>query len=378
MVGPLLDGTWTPISAAGAPSGAGSRLAVWSGTELVVWGGAGGCLPLGLCATGARYDPARDAWTAMSTTGAPTARDEQAATWTSQAVLVWGGRGCNGLTSTCGDGALYNPANDGWTAISSAGAPAARGWAVGAWTGKEAFVWGGEDPAANQVVQTGGLYDPIAGSWRTVPVTGAPGARRYHSVLWSGSTLLVWGGSGGAQSDVALGDGAAYDPGVNTWRPIAAAGAPAPRWSHSAVWTGSEMVVWGGLGCGVDSTGAPATCGDGGRYDPATDRWRPLSSAGAPSARVGHTAVWTGRLMIVWGGMATRCADGSSGACNDGAAYDPAADQWRPLAVSSVAAARAGHVAAWTGSSMVVWGGTGAGAAEASLMNGVTFTPATP
>ena len=40
----------------------------------------------------------------------------------------------------------------------------------------------------------------------------------------------------------------------------------------------------------------------GGRYDPATDSWRPTSTQNAPSARSGPTAVWTGSEMIVWGG----------------------------------------------------------------------------
>jgi hypothetical protein len=376
MVGPALQGTWSPIDASGAPSGAGSRLAVWSGTELIVWGGAGACQPQGLCATGARYDPTQNHWTAMSGAGAPGARDEHAAVWTGDALLVWGGRGCGGTTGVCGDGALYRPASDVWLAVSPTGAPAARGWVVGAWTGKEAFVWGGEDVAANQVVQTGGLYDPAAGTWRGVTTTGAPAARRYHNLLWTGSAVLVWGGTSGTQTDVPLGDGAAYDPIGDSWRPIAAQGAPAARWAASAVWTGSEMIVWGGLGCGTTSTGGGALCGSGGRYDPISDRWRALPATGAPTARVGHSAVWTGQLMVVWGGSASRCADGSSGACNDGAAYDPTADQWRPLSVPAAVGARSGHVAAWTGSAMIAWGGTGAGGGEVRLLNGVSFIPA--
>jgi hypothetical protein len=32
------------------------------------------------------------------------------------------------------------------------------------------------------------------------------------------------------------------------------------------------------------------------------DTWVPTSTDGAPSARGNHTAVWTGKEMIVWGG----------------------------------------------------------------------------
>ena len=45
----------------------------------------------------------------------------------------------------------------------------------------------------------------------------------------------------------------------------------------------------------------------GGRYNPSTDSWTATSTTGAPAARTYHTAVWTGSEMIVWGG-----ADGSS------------------------------------------------------------------
>ncbi len=56
------------------------------------------------------------------------------------------------------------------------------------------------------------------------------------------------------------------------------------------------MIVWGGCD--------GSTCRDsGGRYDPTTDAWAPISTANAPSARDEHTAVWTGSFMIVWGGQ---------------------------------------------------------------------------
>jgi hypothetical protein len=61
------------------------------------------------------------------------------------------------------------------------------------------------------------------------------------------------------------------------------------------VWTGTEMIIWGGIsGFGVTNTG--------GRYDPNMDSWAPTSITNAPVARQLHTAVWTGNQMIVWGG----------------------------------------------------------------------------
>ncbi len=77
----------------------------------------------------------------------------------------------------------------------------------------------------------------------------------------------------------------------DTWTPTPTP--PDARAYHTAVWTGTEMIVWGG--------GFPQT-NTGGRYDPATDTWAATGLSGAPSARLGHTAVWTGTEMIVWGG----------------------------------------------------------------------------
>ena len=67
---------------------------------------------------------------------------------------------------------------------------------------------------------------------------------------------------------------------------------------HTAVWTGSEMIVWGGLS-GADYLNT------GGRYNPSTDNWTATSTTNAPDGRDVHTAVWTGSEMIVWGGLIT-------------------------------------------------------------------------
>src|SRR5262249_11559244 len=106
-----------------------------------------------------------------------------------------------------------------------------------------------------------------------------------------------------------------------------------------AVWTGSEMIVWGGC-CPLDT---------GGRYNPGTDSWIATSLTNAPSARYEHTAVWTGNEMIVWGGI-----DGS----NTGGRYDPSTDNWTATSIVDAPSARAIHTAVWTGSEMIVWGGT--------------------
>ena len=57
---------------------------------MLVWGGFDGS---GVLNTGGRYNPSTDSWTATSTTHAPTARFVQTAVWTGSEMVVWGGRG---------------------------------------------------------------------------------------------------------------------------------------------------------------------------------------------------------------------------------------------------------------------------------------------
>ncbi len=81
----------------------------------------------------------------------------------------------------------------------------------------------------------------------------------------------------------------------DTWTATSTTNPPAGRYRHTAVWTGSEMIVWGG----EDSFDRLNT---GGRYNPSTDSWTATSTTNAPAGRSRHTAVWTGSEMIVWGG----------------------------------------------------------------------------
>ena len=73
-------------------------------------------------------------------------------------------------------------------------------------------------------------------------------------------------------------------------------GSPEDRLGHTAVWTGNEMIIWGGFGTNE------VALSTGGRYNPSTDVWTSISNQQAPEPRGGHTAVWTGNEMIIWGG----------------------------------------------------------------------------
>ena len=161
--------------------------------------------------------------------------------------------------------------------------------------------------------------------------------------------MVIWGGSDAAST--AFGDGARYNPVANTWTPISAAGAPSARYYFPSVWSGAEMIVWAGAGPG-------ANVNNGTRYNPATDSWTAMSTIGAPPvapagqlARFQHTGVWTGSELIIWGG-------GNGGAVyNNGGCYNPASDTWTLLSTTGTPPARFFHSAAWAGNQMLLWGG---------------------
>jgi N-acetylneuraminic acid mutarotase len=333
--------SWTPTATTGAPSAREGQAAVWTGTRMVVWGGYyfdGNDVFLN---TGGRYDPATNVWAATSVADAPTERVLPSAVWTGTRMIVWGG--WDGRAANTGG--RYDPATNSWTPTSSTAAPSARFLHQAVWTGSFMIVWGGWDGLHD--LRTGGRYDPATDSWTPTSTTGAPSPREYHSAVWTGSRMVVWGGWDGAV-DVAT--GGRYDPATDTWTPTSAAGAPAAREAHTAVWTGSRMVLWGGY----FYDGSVLFRSAGGRYDPTTDSWSATSTAGAPSVRYGHTAVWTGSVMIVWGGI---YFDGAYHFLNTGGRYNPTTDSWAATSMTAAPLAREGHSAVWTGSRMILWGG---------------------
>jgi hypothetical protein len=63
--------------------------------------------------------------------------------------------------------------------------------------------------------------------------------------------MIVWGGTNGFY----LNSGGQYDPVGNTWAATTGIAAPSGRYYHSAVWTGAKMIVWGGFAAPSTNTG---------------------------------------------------------------------------------------------------------------------------
>lgn len=261
---------------------------------MIIWGGSpvSGGNPSGVLNTGGRYDPSSDTWSSTTTTGAPTARYNQAAVWADGEMIVWGGQApVSG--ARLNSGGRYDPTKDQWNSISPTNAPSGRYAHTAVWTGSEMIVWGGR--LTSGYAKDGARYNPTSNTWLSVSAVNSPVQRAGHSSVWTGKEMLVWGGY---DSSMLVNTGGRYNPKTNTWTSMSTKGAPAPRASHVTIWTGSEMIVWGGEA----TTGAQA---DGARYNPATDTWITLPSTGAPTARYDARAIWTSTKMVVWGGYST-------------------------------------------------------------------------
>jgi N-acetylneuraminic acid mutarotase len=333
------DNTWTATTTVNAPDAREYHTAVWTGSEVIIWGGFN--FSSGTLNSGARYNPATDSWIATSTTNAPTVRTFHTAVWTGTEMIVWGGYNDGNDLNT---GGRYDPTTDGWTATSIVNAPTGRESHTAVWTGNEMIVWGGLGCGSNCRLNTGGRYNPAMDSWTATSATNAPSARWDHTALWTGSEMIVWGGT---NQTIYLNTGGRYNPASNSWTVTSTVNVPIGRIAHTAVWTGSEMIVWGG----VDSTFNDTNTG--GRYNPSSDSWTATSLGNAPLPRDSHSAVWTGSEMIVWGGHLYPPGED----LNSGGKYSSADDSWTPTNTANAPLARDSHTAVWTGSEMIVWGG---------------------
>jgi N-acetylneuraminic acid mutarotase len=351
---PVTD-TWQATTLVGAPSARLEHTAVWTGDVMVIWGGCrfsnDVCSATALGNSGGRYDPSTDSWQPTSTAGAPEPRLDHTAVWTGTEMIVWGGIGA----AVYANGARYNPVANTWTPTAAVPSNLARYGHSAVWTGNQMIMWGGTNGSA--YFNNGARYLPTQDRWRAISRTGAPSARAFHSAVWTGTEMIVWGGcSSGLLCSTPTNTGGRFTAATNSWTPTSTAGAPSARSNHVAVWTGSLMVVWG-------------SGRTGGRYDPATDTWTPTNNQEAPSAREWHTAVWTGAEMIVWGGD-----DRFNGTVNTGGRYDPTTDTWQPTPVAGAPSARFLHTAIWTGTEMMVWGGQNG---STVFNTGGRFNPAT-
>src|SRR2546423_11406064 len=125
-------------------------------------------------------------------------------------------------------------------------------------------------------------------SWTVTSTTNAPTARQLHTAVWTGGEMIAWGGRAPGGTILDLNTGGRYNPGTDSWTATTTNNAPTARESHTAVWIGSKMIVWGGI------NGASTLLDTGGRYKPDTGSWTTTNTRNPPASPGDHTAGWNG------------------------------------------------------------------------------------
>ena len=303
------QGAWRRIAEAPIPP-AGGMATAWTGRQLVVWGGgSGGGGNWQPSAAGAAYDPAADRWEVLPAAPVP-GRIGASAVWTGREMIVWGGFGrCCPIDSVIHDpaAAAFDPATNRWRRVADVPSP---------WSGDDGYaatvvdegrplIWrrghlGADDPASNTWSEVSGVRPPPA-----APAPGPSGAPPPSGSTTDPVALAAVGGGGGNGSAGGGGaggapevftwigntgqrlEGLAYRPSTSTWRRTAPLDAQ----------TGSAIVA-----AGADRLFVAA--GQSARvleYRIGEDRWEELPLPPIPT-RSAAALVWTGTELLVWGG----------------------------------------------------------------------------
>jgi len=328
---------------------------VWSGSEIIAWGGwTEPQRERGI--SGAVIDPETGNWRAM---GDPSfgLRFGHTAVWAGDRMIIWGGfvqfdeEGGFPYREVFADGAMYDPKLDRWTSVPEA--PIGRQQeAVAVWTGTEMIVvgspLGGPQRSDEMLVLSAAAFNPESGSWRLladVAVSPATSSRPSSlSAVWTGRALVV---SGALIGDDAVG---VYRPDNDEWDLVAVP--IGVRSEFSSVWTGTEVIFWGGSE--RDSQNAA-----GYALNPETSQWRALPPPPV-AERAGHGAAWTGTEILMWGGAPVRPFTNSQERFFFGVLYNPQTDQWTVMDVQDAPRSVFGpgsFVVEWLGDSALLWNG---------------------
>jgi hypothetical protein len=271
--------------------------------------------------------------------------------WTGQEMVIFG-RAYRKPPQGIDVAAAYTPATNKWRRLAPLKGPVgnAQGEYHAVWTGKEMLVLGPFDFQA---------YDPANNRWRrpAPPPTAVDGA---GLVVWTGKELIDWGG--GCCGD-AFSTGWAFSPIANRWRKLPTSPL-APSQGPSGVWTGHELIM---LVSGIDPDGKPypTSLARIAAYTPATNSWRRL--APLPEPRLGARVTWDGHEMLLIGGAGAPKAGKPASLAKVGFAYNPATNRWRQI--SPMPTGRTNFPTVWTGRRVLIWGGS-------TPPNGLALDPA--
>lgn len=164
-----------------------------------------------------------------------------------------------------------------------------------------------------QSVPVGSIADALG--WETVPIPNEVASEPMGAV-WTGNELIFWGGY-------------AYTPDAGSWRELPRLAARASFFPTTGVWTGTEAIFCCGMSGSVSVRGF--------------DTFHRTSNAPF-HLDPPNKSVWTGDVMLV-------AAEGTGVV-----AYDPDTDEWELLAEPPEGIGFGPfYEVAWTGSELIVW-----------------------
>lgn len=265
---------------------------LWTGEEMIVWGGTG---PLRM--DGAAFDPDTGDWRMLPSV--PLDDDQPTrAVWAEDRMMVVSAEAT----------VAYHPGDENWTRLGEGLEPPAEPGQL-AWTGDEVMVW-----------DDGGVraFRPDAGSWLELPSPGPmPAALRMED-----RRLYAIGGEACPERVISEWTG-------ESWREVSAVPPPeqsCPPPAQTAV-VGDRFVVWHGVEHPTHV------------YQPSDDRWAEMAPVPLPPLDRPLGPVDMGDRFLVPGNQ-------------EGAIFDPADDRWTPVDLPGHG--RAGTTV-WTGTEVLMW-----------------------
>ena len=264
--------------------------------------------------------------------------------WTGRELLIWGGTQDNHNLTSAGDGAAYDPVTRAWTPM-PASPLSPRNGAFAVWTGTKALFWGGGN--GSLALMDGASYDPASRTWAMLPTAPLrPDAEGGQAIVWTGAQMVV----------IQPGAGAVFDPATSTWTgaPAPPQVAGCQPFAIGAEWTGSEVITWvAGRPPTVNGLTPSGYCYSAYSWTPGNQTWAAVPSRPGYASFPSGTAAPIGRRLLFLGG--SNCPPGVTCPVRDffdGTWFDPSAGTWTGLPESFSGGS---GPAAWTGSAMVVF-----------------------
>lgn len=245
----------------------------------------------------------------------------------------------------------------GW--VASADPPSSfrgRERAAFASMGSKIFIWGGVDDNS-KAHDDGAIYDPVNDSWSLIKTDSATlSPRHLATAVWTGSAVLVFGGLNEAGTTYYR-DAALYNPVTDSWSAVP--DSLTPRSAASGWATPSTVVFFAGL-----TTGGGGVQGAS-QYAVTSNTWTPTALLNAPTPALGTAQGFAGNSLYIYGGLRGTLRS------NLAYRYDVGPDTWTPL--PNGPGERSNIFGVSDGTSFFVWGGRDSTTLKA---DGAVFTNA--